>query len=106
MSQSTSSRASSRQHPRRRRAELGVALLLAALAGCSQERSTSAGAADADAWHERGRAIYNYRCYFCHGYSGDAKTLAASYLEPRPRDFRAASLEQLPRERIARAVRR
>ena len=32
--------------------------------------------------HERGRAVYNFRCYFCHGYSGDARTLAASYLTP------------------------
>ena len=33
--------------------------------------------------HERGRAIYNFRCYFCHGYSGDARTLAATYLQSR-----------------------
>lgn len=36
---------------------------------------------------EAGRAVYNYRCYFCHGYSGDAKTLAASFLDPRPTAF-------------------
>lgn len=36
---------------------------------------------------ELGRKVYNFRCYFCHGYSGDARTLAASYLSPRPRDF-------------------
>ena len=35
-----------------------------------------AGAAGASNRHEAGRAIYNYRCYFCHGYSGDARTLA------------------------------
>ena len=40
-----------------------------------------------------GRKVYNFRCYFCHGYSGDAKTLAASYLTPPPRDFtRGATL--------------
>jgi cytochrome c oxidase cbb3-type subunit III len=55
--------------------------------------------------HELGRAVYNFRCYFCHGYSGDARTLAASYLAPPPRDFRAASAADLPRERIAAAVR-
>jgi len=49
-------------------------------------------------WHERGRAIYNFRCYFCHGYSGDAKTLAASYLNPKPRSFIDTSPEVLPRE--------
>ena len=42
--------------------------------------------------HEQGRAIYNFRCYFCHGYSGDAKTLASSYLQPPPRDFTASRL--------------
>ena len=43
--------------------------------------------------HERGRAVYNYRCYFCHGYSGDARTLAATYLNPRPRDFTRGGLD-------------
>lgn len=43
-------------------------------------------AAEADTL-ELGRKVYNFRCYFCHGYSGDAKTLAASYLTPPPRDF-------------------
>jgi cytochrome c oxidase cbb3-type subunit 3 len=37
--------------------------------------------------HEQGRTLYNYRCYFCHGYSGDAKTLTSTYLNPAPRDF-------------------
>lgn len=59
----------------------------------------------ADARHEQGRAIYNYRCYFCHGYSGNAKTLAASYLEPRPRDFSAATPQDLPVAVIVDAVR-
>lgn len=54
--------------------------------------------------HERGRAIYNYRCYFCHGYSGDAKTLAASYLQPPPRDFTAASPAQVTRDAMLAAV--
>ncbi|MFN3077418.1 MAG: c-type cytochrome [Alphaproteobacteria bacterium] len=38
-----------------------------------------------------GRSVYNFRCYFCHGYSGDARTAAAQVLDPRPRDFTAAS---------------
>lgn len=53
--------------------------------------------------HERGRAVYNFRCYFCHGYSGDAKTLASTYLAPRPRDFTAAALSAAD---IEAAVRR
>jgi cytochrome c oxidase cbb3-type subunit 3 len=37
--------------------------------------------------HEEGRAVYNFRCYFCHGYSGDAKTLATTFLNPPPANF-------------------
>ncbi len=54
--------------------------------------------------HERGRAIYNFRCYFCHGYSGDAKTLAASYLTPRPRSFIATDPDDISRETMLVAV--
>lgn len=52
--------------------------------------------------HERGRAVYNFRCYFCHGYSGDARTLATTYLSPRPRDFTASTLSAA---QVAQAVR-
>lgn len=55
--------------------------------------------------HERGREIYNYRCYFCHGYSGDAKTVAASYLSPPPRSFVTSDPDQLTREGMISAVR-
>jgi cytochrome c oxidase cbb3-type subunit 3 len=55
--------------------------------------------------HERGRQVYNFRCYYCHGYSGDAKTLAASFLAPPPRDFTAASPESLDAATIVDAVR-
>lgn len=41
---------------------------------------------------ERGRAVYNFRCYFCHGYNGNARTIAARYLSPQPRDFTASRL--------------
>lgn len=54
--------------------------------------------------HEKGREIYNFRCYFCHGYSGDAKTLAASYLTPRPRSFIATDVGALSREAMITAV--
>jgi mono/diheme cytochrome c family protein len=36
---------------------------------------------------EAGQLIYNERCYFCHGYSGNGKTLAASFMKPAPSDF-------------------
>jgi len=49
---------------------------------------------------EEGRAVYNFRCYFCHGYSGDAKTLAATYLNPPPADFTRPAAKQLSRDTI------
>jgi cytochrome c oxidase cbb3-type subunit III len=54
---------------------------------------------------ELGRAVYNFRCYFCHGYSGDAKTLAATYLNPKPRDFQSTRPDEILRECILAAVR-
>lgn len=63
--------------------------------------ATAAHAADV----ERGRAVWNYRCYFCHGYSGDARTLAATFLSPPPRDFQAADARAFPLTRIEHAVR-
>nr|WP_246481082.1 cytochrome c [Motiliproteus sediminis] len=63
-------------------------------------------AAFGDERHEQGRELYNYRCYYCHGYSGDAKTLAASYMTPAPRDFASTSLDALSRERMIEVVTR
>ena len=53
---------------------------------------------------EQGRKIYNYRCYFCHGYSGNAKTLTSTYLIPKPRDFSNSKPEDLPREHMIKIV--
>ena len=53
---------------------------------------------------ETGRGIYNEHCYFCHGYSGDAKTLASLYLEPAPLDFTRTRPETLTREHMIDAV--
>ena len=53
---------------------------------------------------ERGRKIYNFRCYFCHGYSGDANTVAATLLKPKPRNFQTATIIDLPRARVVAAV--
>ena len=52
------------------------------------------------ATHEKGRAVYNYYCYQCHGYAGDANTLATSFLQPKPRNFTATSISQLNREQM------
>lgn len=86
-------------------------MLVVSLAACSDtpppaavapEISTAASPATAE--HELGRRIYNFRCYFCHGYSGDAQTLASTYLDPRPRDFIATSPDQISREKMLDAV--
>jgi cytochrome c oxidase cbb3-type subunit 3 len=58
-----------------------------------------------DPLHEHGRRIYNFRCYFCHGYSGDARTLASSYLQPRPRDFTADDAREITLERATESIR-
>ena len=55
--------------------------------------------------HEAGRRIWNFRCYYCHGYSGDARTLAASFIDPAPRNFRATPLSSLSREAMLASVR-
>ena len=94
-------------------ATLAVTMLLAACGertaqapAAPQQQSTAAAAAPpSEATMELGRAVWNYRCYFCHGYSGDAKTLATTYLDPKPRDFRATSPQEMPHERVMAAVR-
>ncbi|RZI42026.1 c-type cytochrome [Herbaspirillum sp. HC18] len=86
--------------------------LLLSLAACSDRPAPqgaapvqpAASSAPATADLELGRRIYNFRCYFCHGYSGDAQTLASTYLTPRPRDFTKLTPDQLPRERMLDAV--
>ena len=54
---------------------------------------------------DTGKAVYRFYCYQCHGYSGDAKTLASTYLSPKPRDFTSHTAASLPRERMLLAVR-
>lgn len=68
-----------------------IVLVLAGIFPC-QAQTTSMNAASVA---EQGRAIYNFRCYFCHGYSGNAKTLAATYLTPPPADFTRADKARL-----------
>jgi len=57
-----------------------------------------------DSRHELGRKIYNFRCYYCHGYSGDAKTLAATLVTPKPVDFTNTSPDVLVRDRMLHSV--
>lgn len=53
---------------------------------------------------ELGRSVYNFRCYYCHGYSGDARTLAATLLTPKPVDFTSTSPDVLGRERMLHSI--
>ena len=76
---------------------LAVAALCASAAG-------AASAPDAGLVEE-GRRVYNFRCYYCHGYSGDARTLAATMLPTRPRAFVEFAPADMPPLRIERAVR-
>lgn len=73
-----------------------IVLALLAVLACA-----AAAAADL----ERGRAVWNYRCYFCHGYSGDGRTVAATFLSVPPRDFQAADPREFPPARIVAAIR-
>ena len=54
---------------------------------------------------EAGRKIYNFRCYFCHGYSGNAQTVAASFLTPPPIDFTRADANLITPEYIISILR-
>lgn len=65
----------------------------------------NAAAQAATSSHEAGRKIYNFRCYYCHGYSGDARTLATTYLSPRPMDFTADGAQRMTRTQMIAAIR-
>ena len=52
-----------------------------------------------------GEQVYRFYCYQCHGYDGQARTLAARSLDPAPRDFVAADPAVLNRARMKDAVR-
>ena len=44
-------------------------------------------------------------CYFCHGYSGDGRTAASRYLEPKPRNFMTTGIGELSRAQMVAVVR-
>lgn len=100
------------------------AALATVLSGCLDHAQTGAGKVDAtkqkatlplaisesepattlSANHELGRRIYNFRCYYCHGYSGDARTLAATFLDPKPLNFTQTSPDKLDRDRMLKSI--
>ena len=51
-----------------------------------------------------GKKSYDFYCYQCHGYAGDANTLATTYLNPPPRNFTETSPDKLGREAMIDAV--
>jgi len=83
----------------------GLAALLALHLPAAAAATPAARDGATEARHEAGRKVYNFRCYFCHGYSGDAKTLAATYLAPKPRDFTRDDENAMTREQMLAAVR-
>lgn len=80
-----------------------LALLVAAITACGGMLARHAAADTppvAAAAFDAGRKIYNFRCYFCHGYSGNAQTVAASFLNPPPIDFTRAAPARYTQEHI------
>jgi cytochrome c oxidase cbb3-type subunit 3 len=51
-----------------------------------------------------GKKSYDFYCYQCHGYAGNARTLASTYLSPPPRNFTDTSPEKLDRQAMLDAV--
>lgn len=83
----------------------GLAAVFVLAAVVTQTAALGGGRETAGAYHEQGRKIYNFRCYYCHGYSGDARTLASSYLTPKPRDFTSLAANQVSRDAMLQTVR-
>jgi cytochrome c oxidase cbb3-type subunit 3 len=73
--------------------------------GSAESRPAMPGAEASVAQIELGRKIYNFRCYYCHGYSGNAQTLAATLVTPKPVDFTNTSPDALGSERMLQSIR-
>ncbi len=63
--------------------------------------STQAATSDAIT---KGKLSYDFYCYQCHAYDGDAQTLASTYLNPKPRNFASTSHQQLNTEQMVAAI--
>jgi len=66
--------------------------------------SSPTGASEDETAVSTGKKAYDYFCYQCHAYAGNARTLAARFLDPPPRDFTQADPAVLTRERMLLAV--
>ncbi len=66
-----------------------------------------------EAQRAEGKVVYDQKCAHCHGYNGDAESVATAYLRPTPRDFtsgnykfRSTASGELPTtEDIKRSIR-
>jgi cytochrome c oxidase cbb3-type subunit 3 len=84
---------------------MAVAFLATAITVLDSTHAMGAGVISAPTSQtEAGRKIYNFRCYFCHGYSGNAQTVAASFLTPPPLDFIHAKEGRLTQEHIVHTL--
>ncbi len=79
-------------------AALTAALCIVPISPCAADVDPGMSFAD-------GKGIYRFYCYQCHAYSGNARTLSSTYLNPRPRDFTAETRDSLPIDRMLDAVR-
>jgi cytochrome c oxidase cbb3-type subunit 3 len=52
----------------------------------------------------KGQKVYDFYCYQCHGYTGNARTLASTYLDPGPRNFSITDPGSLTHEQMVDAV--
>lgn len=77
---------------------------LLAIAGSPVPAISAPAAGEPASYHAQGRAVYEYYCYQCHAYAGNAATLASTYLEPAPRNFTASDPDVLQREQMIGAV--
>ena len=82
-----------------------LALSVATCSGLAQAAASTVPPAATSAQLEAGRKIYNFRCYFCHGYSGNAQTVAASMLSPPPLDFTRADASQFTPQHVLSVLR-
>ncbi len=79
----------------RTRAALLITVAMAVLIGCQNKQPSGDGSpkaaiqASAHATPPTGAELYAQHCAACHGAKGDGKGLAAQFVFPKPRDFRA-----------------
>lgn len=72
-------------------------------AGAAADRQDQAADKTTERYRQ-GKAVYNFYCYQCHAYAGDARTLATTFLDPKPRNFTTTDPQQLRRGQMVEAI--